>query len=380
MKKKMDLVTIGYAKQALIFGTREQKRLSLYARELGTFHVIVFTKRTDGFLNPVAYGNLMVYPTHSRTRIGMLYDALRIGRKILKDKSKDTWLISSQDPFETSLVGRLLARMTGVKHHVQVHGDNFGAQAWRRESILNRGRYFFGLYILRTASHIRVVSKRIRDSLVHLGIEDSRITMLPIRPELETFLSSQHFVKNAPPFTFLFIGRLAPEKNISLILESFSKLVSETAFRDRVLLRIVGKGPLESYVRSYCVEHDIGDIISLVPWTEEVETQMASADVFLLASHHEAYALTLIEAMAVGLPIITTDVGCVGEVVKDRVHGIVVYEKTVSAYVAAMEEMLSDSNLRNVYSKNGKDTAKIVASQTVEQYVYAWVQSFEKAL
>jgi glycosyltransferase involved in cell wall biosynthesis len=380
MKKDISLITIGYAKQALISGTREQVRMSQYAEKLTVLHIIVFTKKSDGYTKPVAFGKLMVHPTHSSLRIFMLYDAFMIGRRIIKQSPGSRWIVSSQDPFETSVVGRMLARILHVAHHVQLHGDNFSNNIWRSESLSNKIRYFFGLHILKTATHIRVVSERIKRSLIECGVQETRIIVLPIRPELESFLQVPYIVRKNEPYTFLFIGRLAPEKNIVRILEAFSMCMRSNHDMPQIRLRIVGKGPEEARLRAYTQKNNIEHLVEFVPWTENVPNEMAKADVFLLASKHEAYALTLIEAMAVGLPIITTDVGCVDEVVKDGIHGIVVYEDTIEAYAVALREMIQDNDDARVrYSEQGRNTARSIAMQSVEMYTNAWIQSLQES-
>lgn len=375
-ERNTHLITIGYAKQALVRGSREHKRMLAYTEMLGSLHVVVFTRREEGFQEPVREGKLSVYPTNSLARPLMLLDALLLGWRIVSTGRECSWIVSSQDPFEASFVGRILAFLRRLPHHVQLHGDNFSDNEWRSASLLNRFRYRWGLHVLRHASAIRVASERIRQSLIALGIKTSCITVLPIRPELERFLSMSHEAGDHDPFVFLAASRFSKEKDIPRMVRAFKEISG--AF-PRARLRLVGQGREEKTIRGLIDALGIQERVDIIPWTEAIEKEMEQADVFLLASRHEAYALTLVEAMAVGLPVITTDVGCVGEVVKDGVHGLVVREAGVASYAAAMTHMLENDEFRMRCSKNGRETAHKLAMQSEPEYVKAWVTAVSRA-
>lgn len=370
--ESISLITIGYAKRALHKGSREHDRLFGYAHKLKVFHCIVFTKRGEGFAVPVSHENFTVYPTNSRTRIHMLYDAMRIGIRIIQQTPQARWVVSSQDPFETSLVGRVISWCTKAKHHVQVHGDNFGDTSWRRESILNYARYLFGWYIVRTSMRIRVASHRIQASLVQKGVKENCIHVLPIRPELDRFLTIEHMYRKQPPYTFIYVGRFAPEKNIERIVRSFKYVIDRFP---NTYLRLIGEGVLTKSIQSHIRERRLEAYVTIEPWNEHIEKSMNDADALVLASHHEAYGLVLVEAMAIGLPVITTDVGCVGEVVRDGEHGIVVRDTDDTSYAHALCTLLENPLLVEKYGRSAKEVARTLGEQTEDAYQNAWIQS-----
>ncbi|MCA9339929.1 MAG: hypothetical protein KDA17_03390, partial [Candidatus Saccharibacteria bacterium] len=99
-ESKLQLIAISYAKRALETGTRERARMLAYAESMGEYHLIVFTRKHDGYSAYVQDGNLHLYATNTRTRLGMMWQAFKIGRRILAQRGGD-WVVSSQDPFET---------------------------------------------------------------------------------------------------------------------------------------------------------------------------------------------------------------------------------------------------------------------------------------
>lgn len=368
----MNILTISLGRNILKKGSREESRMQTYAKESESLHIIVLTRKEHQFSEVVHNANLHIYPTNSSSRIGMLIDAYRIGKKIIAKSSLDSFVVSAQDPLEIGWLSYFLSRKTGSRLHIQVHGDYFSTDAWVGSSLVRRIRRVIAMFLLKKAPRIRVVSYRIKNSLVDRGILEKKITVLPIRPELEAFLRTTHEFKDVGPYTFLYIGRLAPEKDIPRILKSFALLINEFP---QTKLNIIGDGDQREYVTKFIQSKNLTPQITLSPWTENVAEHIAASDVVLLASKHEAYALTLIESLACGVPVITTDVGSVGEVVQDSIHGIVVREGTVDAYAAAMKKMVRDTEFRKACGIHGRRMASQLASTSGEEYARAWVTS-----
>ncbi len=370
----MKILTISLGRRILDTESRERERMRSYAAYTEELHIIVLTRKEHGYKDEQHEERLHLYPTHSSSRTMMLLDAFRISKKIITEGSP--FVISAQDPLEIGWLSFIISKVTGAQLHIQVHGDYFSSDNWVGNSITRKIRRRMALVLLKHVLSVRVVSKRIKESLIARGVDEKKITVLPIRPELENFLQTPYLVRSAPPYRFLYIGRLAPEKDILRIVHAFALL--HTTHKD-IELCIVGEGVLKEKIEKVIEEQGISGAVSLLPWTEDVAGEMSRADVFLLASQHEAYALTLIEAMAVGVPVITTDVGCVGEVVLDGVHGIVVHESGVVPYKEAMQKMIEGSAFRESCSHAGNETARTLAETTPLAYARAWVTSVSHA-
>lgn len=366
----MEIIALSTSRNILRAGSADRMRMELYAAQLASYSVIVLTRKgVHGDIDDIHSGNLHIYPTCSRSRWTMLFDAFLIGRRLAR-ASQGIPIISAQDPLEIGWTAFCIAWRTGARLHIQVHGDYCSTEAWVGKSIVRKIRRACALRLLRRVQSIRVVSERIATSLVARGVPRSAITVLPIRPQLERFLAQPAERASSPSVTFLSLGRLAPEKNISRIVYAFA-LVRHTHPDAR--LRIVGSGPCEAHVRQLVHELNLGNAVTFCAWTDDVPGNMSRADVFVLASHHEAYALTLIEAAAAGLAMVTTDVGCVGEVVYDGVHGTVVTDGTIEAYAEAMRRMCRDTVYRAQCGRNGRMLGEKLAKITEEMYIEQWV-------
>ena len=369
-KEAPHVIAVGYAKRALEPGSREHTRMAEYANVFGAYHLIVFTRAEENFKAVQQEGNLFLYATNSRTRVGMLLSAYLIARKIIKSKKSIVWIVSGQDPLATSLVTVPLSWIKNTALHVQFHGDVFnahffGSNGWKGLKL------WWANYVIRRAKKNRVVSQRIKQSLIERDVPAERIVVLPIQGDLEPFLlvgdSRVYQQKTAP--TFLYVGRLAPEKNLPLLLEAFADLKKRG---HRAVLQILGSGPENLRLQTKVNELHLEDDIEFLPWTNDVAGVMSQADALCLSSFHEGFAMVLVEAMATGLPIISTDVGCAGEIVKDHVHGYVV--SGVEQYTDALE-LLFDNTLREKMGRAGY--AAITKSQlSASEYLQAIKHSF----
>ena len=117
------------------------------------------------------------------------------------------------------------------------------------------------------------------------------------------------------------VARLGPEKRIDLLLASL-----ELALRKGVRCRcvVVGDGPLKSEVLQQAISLGIADHVVFEGFQADVRPFLQTADAFILTSEREGMPLSILEAMACGLPCIVTDVGGNSEVVVDGSSGLVV--------------------------------------------------------
>ncbi len=155
-----------------------------------------------------------------------------------------------------------------------------------------------------------------------------------------------------------YVGRVAPEKNLSFLLRSFMGVAE--AFGN-VHLAIVGDGPareeLEHQARHSPVSSRI-HFIGMVPY-QDLPRYLAAADAFVTASITEVHPLSVIEAMAVGLPVLGIDSPGVGDTIEDGKTGFISSDD-LAAYTAKMARLVSEHDLRT--------TMGAAAYQAAEQY------------
>jgi len=153
----------------------------------------------------------------------------------------------------------------------------------------------------------------------------------------------------------LFAGSWRYNKGIADLIKGFELLAERFA---RVALTIVGSGVPANEVRAQFAEAVRGRV-RVIPVVSEGEasTQFAKADIFILPSLFEGTPLTLIEAMASGLPIVATETGGVKDVIRQRKNGILIPIRSPRALAAALAELLEAHELRETLGRNARSDA-----------------------
>lgn len=196
------------------------------------------------------------------------------------------------------------------------------------------------------ADRVLVASEYVRSTLVEIGVSASRIAIIPYGVDVNRFYPDAK--RKNGLFRVLFVGGIGQRKGIKYLLEAFKQLNIPDA--ELVLVGgILGEGSaLEPY-------QDIYRHIPSVPY-REVHTVFQSADVFVYPSLHEGSALAIYEALACGLPVITTPNA--GSVVRDGVEGFIVPIRDVNAIKEKILLLHQNKGLRYLMSVNARTRAE----------------------
>ncbi len=139
-----------------------------------------------------------------------------------------------------------------------------------------------------------------------------------------------------------FVGRLEPQKDPELLLRAMAQVMSR---HPAVVLAVVGTGSLESPLRRLACELGIEPRVFWLGYRSG-ERLMAASDLLAITSRYDAVSYTLIEGLALGLPIVSTDYAGVRVVVEPGVNGYVISSRDPAPFAAALESLLADANLR----------------------------------
>lgn len=143
-------------------------------------------------------------------------------------------------------------------------------------------------------------------------------------------------------FVWLTVGRLVDVKNHDDLLVAFSKVC--TTVKD-VSLIIVGKGELEYKLKEQAVNLGINKKVKFLGVRDDISQLMKSADAFVLSSKYEGLPMVLLEASEARIPILSTDVGGVGEMISNGVNGFLVASHSAIALEKGMKQVMSLSNI-----------------------------------
>ncbi len=139
------------------------------------------------------------------------------------------------------------------------------------------------------------------------------------------------------------VGRLTAIKQHRLFLETIAQVA---ATRPRLVALVAGDGELRDGLERYAAELGIRDRVRFLGWRRDLATIYAASDVFLLTSRNEGTPVALIEAMASGIPGVSTDVGGVKDVIESHDTGTRVGGHQADALAAAVLGYLADPDRR----------------------------------
>ena len=141
------------------------------------------------------------------------------------------------------------------------------------------------------------------------------------------------------PIKIVAAGRLHSKKGFDILIRAIAKL---RAYDLEVTCEIAGEGDERGALEALIRELDLAPCVKLVGWTDDVAGFLASGDVFAFPSHQEGFPLTLLEAMAVGLPVVATEIDGPNEILKDGVTGRLVPDDDVDRLAEALGEVVAD--------------------------------------
>ncbi len=372
----MKILSLGSDDQVLEPGSKTAKRIIEYGGLVKKYDVVVFSKKRHG---QVLSEKVKAYSVSGfkyflpLSRIISLVKIYFFSKKLIGKNRYD--LITVQDPFELSLVGWILAKKFDLKLNIQEHGDFFSEKYWRNENIINYSRYWLGKYLIKKADSVRVVSDKIRRTLISIGIQEERIVEVPVFTDSEKVITRSDKGVNDKSFVFLWLGRFVKQKNLTLLIKAFSGVVKTNP--DSVL-RIIGKGPERAKLVRCIADYNLERNAYIKDWVDDIYKEYTLADAYVLPSNYEGWGRVIIEAAHSDLPIIMTTVGCAEEVIKDNKSGLVVPIGDQKALEEAMRKMINDNQLRNNLTINAK--REVINLPNKEETLRLYKKSWEIAL
>ena len=156
-------------------------------------------------------------------------------------------------------------------------------------------------------------------------------------------------------FLFVSVSRIAHEKNIEFLIESMRRLKQKTDIPFKLLF--IGEGPEKENCEKYCRDAGLEEIdfVGQVP-NSNIKDYCRAADAFLFASKSETQGIVIIEALAVGTPVIAVDASGVRDIVKNGENGILTFE-CIDDYVQKLYSYMRGEINIDSFSENAVMTA-----------------------
>jgi glycosyltransferase involved in cell wall biosynthesis len=142
------------------------------------------------------------------------------------------------------------------------------------------------------------------------------------------------------------VGRLTAIKNHAMFLEAARMALDRAPAGLRLRFLVVGGGDLEREVRDRAASLGLGDRAVFAGWRRDLAAVYTACDVVALTSNNEGTPVAVIEALASGRPVVSTDVGGVSDVLEGGRFGLLVPPGDASAFADALVRVASDAGLR----------------------------------
>ncbi len=237
------------------------------------------------------------------------------------------------------------------------------------------------------ATHVLPEGEGVKRDLLDNGITRKPIKVLgygncrgidldrfdPTLPEIQAEAAK---LRKSKVFTFIAIGRLVGDKGINELVAAFSRLN-----RELPATRLILVGPQEkeldplspatlSEIESNPAIEAVGNQADVRPW-------LIAADCHVLASYREGFPNVVIEAGAMGLPQIVTDINGANEIIINGRNGVIVPPKNADAIHASMSRMATDPAFRSVLAANARP---LIASRYEQSYVRRCLKEYYKEI
>ena len=283
-------------------------------------------------------------------KIQRLFSKTAQFRKVLKDERPD-FIISYSDNLN---IISLLARRTGLKGRYIVNTQIPPSKIYTGPYRLVYGTLIRWLY--REANAVVALSEGVKRDLVeHFGVPADRIHVIhnPVDVALAESKSREPIAEedlfSGVP-TILNVGRLVAQKNQRLLLEAFRRVREVEPSR----LVILGTGVLEPQLKALTAELGLEDDVVFLGWRANPFQYMARADLFVLSSDFEGFGNVIVEAMACGCPVVSTD--CPygpDEIITSPEVGVLTPVNDAAALAEAMIGLLRDTPRRKAMGAAG---------------------------
>lgn len=355
----------------LVGGTERQliKQLNLFDKDKFDIHLLTLFSYDDvPNLQDKIPEYIKLYNLNLNKKI--YFTGILKVKNILKKINPDVVISSA---FSANTIFRILQPIFNYKCIAREHNIYYEKKWWQK--LLDK--------ILASRSHkIVAVSKSVAEfssrqagipiekfEVIHNGVEIDFINNFR-NSNPKDFLRQKLGIQQDETI-FLNVGRLKKQKQQDILIESFKNVV---LLNQKAKLFIVGRGPEENYLKQKIAENKLQNNVFLTGYTEDVYDYYGASDVFVLSSKYEGFPNVAIEAMAFGLPVISTKVPGVDEFLIDGQNGFLL-EDSIENFSDVMKKFLflDKESLLKMKEESEKTAKGFDIKDTVKKYTELYV-------
>jgi len=285
-------------------------------------------------------------------------------------------LLRKKCVFKAECIGELSGEFfTGGLESVKLKNSQklvkFGV--WLRNRILIRADVFISMYSDMTKELSDYGVDMSKATLIPQSVDDERYSKAT--PEEKAALRNMLDLPQDHKIA-VYTGRIVSYKGVPVLLRVWQKLQQT---HKNISLVICGSGGVDIYaceeeVHKFAKDNNLEETVRFTGAVSNVDEYLRASDIFVLPTENDAFPLCLLEAMACAMPIITTTVGALKDVISHRKTGMVMEPGNADELQAALTDLLNDQNLCDTIGQNAlnevrnKYTLDIVARQYIDTF------------
>jgi glycosyltransferase involved in cell wall biosynthesis len=235
-----------------------------------------------------------------------------------------------------------LSRRFGNKAKIALCEQNFALDVYPADRLSGRMmRWIIGA-TYPMADRVIATSRDVKAGLIELGVPDELIDVAHNPVEVPPSKGARPRAVGSRPPVITTVGRLVDLKDHPTLIRAFALLRK----RHPAILQIVGVGPNETRLRALAHELGVAEDVHLLGWRDDPYHVLQESDVFVLSSTTEGFGIVIVEALACGLPVVSTD--CKGgprEILEDGESGLLVPVGDHESMARAMLRLVEDPDL-----------------------------------
>lgn len=309
---------------------------------------VMFKSKNDYFTNVLKENNIEIVDFSDSNKL-----------KIIK-KIDQYFKLNKVDVLHTNLNTILYTMFSAKKHKIEKKLFTFHSVASRVDSKLKKKFY---KYAFKNIGFIPVaISDYIRKTISEeFKLDESTIECVYNGVNIENFTPNYSFDSN--PLTLICVGTLYHIKNHKFLINAFKKLLDKGY---DLKLQLLGDGVLRNELEQLVNDLDLNDKVEFKGVIDNVSVYLQKADIYCASSLVEGLPISVLEAMACGLPVVTTKAGGVVDIVFNDVNGYVSDNFDIDEYVSLVEKIIVNKDLRISMSKESR---RIVEELSIENCV-----------
>jgi glycosyltransferase involved in cell wall biosynthesis len=270
------------------------------------------------------------------------------------------------------IAGRLFRKKTLVKI---ANSGQYSDISRMRENYLLWGQQKMLTSTL-NADRIIAVNNQIIHELKEAGVSSNRIALIPNGVEQDETIRKTDYGLN-DPVTVIFTGRLHPQKALDVLIRAFKHAIDVCSDLDWQL-SIIGEGPLRLELEDLTAQLGIAPIVKFRGPIHNVSDHLSKADIFALPSWAEGMSNAMLEAMALGLPCVASNIGANKDLIEHGEQGLLVVPGDANDLAKAIIGLAGDEKLRRKLGTLGFQA--IQAKYNIDKVARQYLANYQELL